>query len=199
MQYCSAVILLHRPSANFGTGTAGCPPSESRNICIENATSIAQFLQEYRSCHGDATTLSGVALHTIATAATTLIADIAERKESGASSQLLSLKACVRTLGELEQTYIVARRVRRIIQLVMRLCQLDFDKGVGQQVTPPVEVTPANRFNRVDMFSSQDLFGEMSMGDSSLAETPFLGCSPFSLDEFLPLSSQSDILYPLEM
>jgi hypothetical protein len=151
LQYCSATILLHRSTAHFGTaGTSATISADSeaaRNTCVAAACQIALILSDYQIHHGSASTMSGVALHTIATAATTLIANIVESRGSGGcasaktmESQLMYLKQCMRTLGQLEKSYFVTSRVRKIIQLVIRLLNLDLGQ---QQLVPPVVSPPA--------------------------------------------------------
>ncbi|KIW88706.1 uncharacterized protein Z519_10752 [Cladophialophora bantiana CBS 173.52] len=197
MQYYSCKIHLHRPTANFGVKMsemdAQC--NKSRQICIDNAKNIATALQDYRNMYGNASNLSGVALHVIATASTILIADIAERRSADVAFQFSALKTCVRTLGELEKTYIVARRVRRIIQLVMRLCHFESEYLDFQQAND-VGRNPASLF-----FAVQDAGTERTSFQPSDDHTglPSLSAySPLCIDEFLPISSQFDIMYSLE-
>ncbi|OAG35033.1 hypothetical protein AYO21_10820 [Fonsecaea monophora] len=123
MKYCAVVILLHRHMAGF---PAGSKQGHFRASCIHHAIEMTQILQDYRRTHGDARTLSGIAIFSIATAATTFIAEIAERRSSPAEAwhQLNCLKACVKTLEELQISYPVARKVRQTIQLIMRLCRI---------------------------------------------------------------------------
>ena len=82
--------------------------------------------------------MSGVGLHPISTSATILIAEIVDRKGTNSTTPKYGsttqehwrcLKRCIKSLSELEKTYLVARRVRRIVRMVMRLCNL----GDGQQ------------------------------------------------------------------
>ena len=127
MEYYSSKIHLHRPTANFGSSLAvtGAQDSLSRGICIENAENVASAIANYRSLYGDVSTMSGIGLHMIATAATILIANIAEKRSSDTSRRISALQTCIRGLCELEKTYIVARRVRRIIRLILCLCHVD--------------------------------------------------------------------------
>ena len=112
--------------------------TRSRAICVQSATHIGDLLDGYKKQHGDAASMSGVGLHPISTAATVLIAEIVDRKKMsstavkyGSTTQqhLRCLKRCILTLAELEKTYLVAKRVRKIIRMLMRLCNL----GDGQQ------------------------------------------------------------------
>lgn len=135
MQYAAAMILLHRPLAQFGkdlnfnllAGPSASASAElSRQICVDHASRIARCVQEYSDCHGSVMTMSWVSLHIVATAATTLIANIAERR-SGAdvAQQLDSLRKCLGTLNELEKSHVVTRRVRKVIQSAIRLLNID--------------------------------------------------------------------------
>ena len=91
-----------------------------------------------------ATSHTGTALHPISTAATILVAEIVDRKSSAnahlpsTQQALRCLKRCIKTLSELEKAYLVARRVRKIIQLIMRLCNL----GDAQPVSRPQTAIP---------------------------------------------------------
>ena len=128
MQYFAAMILLHRPLAHFGKDLAmqSSASEISRQICIDNACSIARLLQEYHDQHGSVLTMSWIALHIIATASTTLIANIAERKAgSNVDHQLGYLRKCLDALNELEKSHVVTRRVRKVIQHAIRLLNLD--------------------------------------------------------------------------
>ncbi|KAL1905645.1 hypothetical protein Sste5344_008583 [Sporothrix stenoceras] len=150
MQYSAAVILLHRPLAQFGNAQedpkTNQPPSysqgpygqyqpprpspkeTSRQICIQHACLIAQYLQQYEECHGSLRTLSWITLHMIGTAATTLIATLSERPGSSSSNAaylVSSLQTCIRSLGALEESHLPTRRVRKLILHAMRLLNLE--------------------------------------------------------------------------
>lgn len=220
MQYRSATILLHRPTAGFGTPSSHLTASNpsSRSTCVASAAQIARFLQDYDEHHGNASTMSGVALHTISTAATTLIAEIAERKGSEDTSQLFScLRRCIRSLAELEKSYRVARRVRKISQLVMRLCNLDgpiggqSDGGGGKAVVvdkPPIELHDhGGGGGGGEQSVYQTVYPVSTTATSaSLANYPpdllpdmsLLEHDLYSVDDVLPTTSQFDILYSFE-
>ncbi|KIW78191.1 hypothetical protein Z517_08024 [Fonsecaea pedrosoi CBS 271.37] len=216
MQYYSCKIHLHRPTANFGVRVSEIDDVDaqryrSRQICIDNAKNIATALQDYRNVYADASTLSGVALHVIATASTILIADIAEKRSAAdAAFQFSALKTCVRTLGELEKTYIVARRVRRIIQLVMRLCHFESEYvDFQQQANANANVNEIAARNPVSgLFnvlheagaSFQTPLSSTNDDDNNTGlPLPTLSAySPLYIDELLPISSQFDIMYSLE-
>jgi hypothetical protein len=211
MQYSSAMILLHQPTARFGCRLLNDEQENrsaiSRIQCVHYATEIARFLQDYRRKHGDASSLSGVSLHAIATAATTLVADVAERKRNpeSISLEMESLRICVRTLGELETTYFVARRVRKIIQLIIRVCHLESEYLANHQV---VVVTPAPCAQLVDTvgehLTEDDNSDHQQSTETNSDMNPFLeaaipsGYSPFAFDEFLPTSSYFDIFHTFD-
>lgn len=156
--------------------------------------------------------MSGVALHTIATAATTLIANIVERRGSGISdgvkpmeSQLLCLKQCMRALGQLEKSYFVTRRVRKIIQLVIRLLNLD----MGQKLTLPF-VSPPSMPSVPEIGMQREMepvpIVPPSAGtsdDASSLAMEMWDCpestSPFMVEDFLfPAPTQFDFLSSYE-
>ena len=209
MQYYSAIILLHRSAAHFGTTIKPTADSEvARQKCVYNACQIAQILKNYQTIHGSVSTMSGVALHAIATGATTLIANIAEAggKEdrldgSSMASQLSYLKQCMRALSQLEKSYHVTRRVRKIIQLVIQLSNLDLDQQLNEAYDAPssgrsrsVPEIPTN----LQPFpaSSSDSVASYVLGDIQMESWH---CSdptfPFKIDNFsFPTIMQYDFV-----
>ena len=153
MQYYSALILLNRPKAGFGTSSSSSNAhdvpdvtAQSRSSCLQSAVQVANLLQDYEKQHGSASMLSGVALHIISTAATILIAEIADRKgiattEASETKTIQQyfwcLKRCTTSLSELEKSYLVARRVRKIVQLIMKLCNLGESQQTQYHPTQP--------------------------------------------------------------
>ncbi|PGH36637.1 hypothetical protein GX50_00499 [[Emmonsia] crescens] len=128
MQYCAAIIILYRPLAGFGkSDTRKVETSDKfRNICVQHAVRIANYLTDYRAFHTNATTLSGIALHIIEMACTIFISEIAERlKTTDVTNEYTYLAICVKTLLELEQTYLVAQKVRKILKKIVNVCNLD--------------------------------------------------------------------------
>jgi hypothetical protein len=124
--------------------------------------------------------MSGVALHTIATAATTLIANIVESRagESGAAgsiaeSQVICLKQCMGALGQLETSYFVTRRVRKIIQLVIRLVNLDLGQQPALPFAPQAPIAPVPE---MEMLHKTELI---------VMEPPY--CSPCDNQSALPM------------
>ncbi|KAF2801806.1 uncharacterized protein BDZ99DRAFT_213426 [Mytilinidion resinicola] len=196
MQYAAALILLHRPVAHFGTdsdSTAHTSASEtSRQICVYNACLIAQYLQEYYEKHGSVLTMSWVALHIIATASTTLVANIAERKGSiGFKSQLSCLQTCMRSLNELEKSHVVTRRVRKVIQHAIRL--LDLDSTIdSMSASLPYEGSSSQLagLSAPLVTPSQDL----AFASARLEAIPEV----FQFNDLLPVWSQFDMLNSFE-
>ncbi len=132
MQYAAAVILIHRPLAQFGKELSleNASAEISRQTCIEHACLIAQYVQQYSACHGSVMTMSWISLHIVATAATSLIANIAERRLGiDVDHQLDCLRKCLVTLNELEKSHVVTRRVRKVIQSAIRLLNIDAALG----------------------------------------------------------------------
>ena len=200
MQYFSSKIILHRATAEFGSAVPqqSAQSDKSRQICVENAKSIANALHDYRATYGDATTLSGVGLHVIATASTILIADISERKSIDVAGQAVALNTCVLALSEMEKTYTVARRVRRIIRLVMGLCHLDFDNINIPQDLPEKgqaafssEVAPMNPQVQAQF---SEFMGTASGSDAS--NVPWY--NHFYVNDLMNGASQFDIMYSLD-
>lgn len=204
MQYYSSKIILHRPTANFGStpsSQATHPPGPSQQICLENAKSIATVLEDYRRAYGSAATLSGVGLHIIATASTILIAGIAEKRTGDTTDLVLALKTCVRSLSEMEKTYIVARRVRRVIRLVMGLCHLDIDSMDTQADTTPL----LTNGGMVDIdIPSVGSGSDLTAGGPEAFDFPTDGINLANMYQFLwsgnspQASSQFDIMYSLD-
>lgn len=202
MQFYSTKIILHRAIAGFGSTLtqSTAQNNTSKQICIDNAKNIASALQDFRLTYGEATTMSGVALHVIATASTVLIACIAEKRSADLSDLCLALKTCIRSLSEMEKTYPVARRVRKIIRLIMGLCYLDVDNIDSQQDTSRITALTRDPSNALAIdtdcstSTSSFQFQEGAMDLSSLSRWDFLcpGDSPQGLAQF-------DIMYNLDI
>jgi len=99
--------------------------------------------------------MSWVALHMIATAATTLIAAAVEGRDGSDPTHLLAcLKTCLGSPGELEKSHVVTKRVKKVIQHAMRLLHLDEQlasdwssmpwANAGQSLTTPLIEEPAS-------------------------------------------------------
>jgi hypothetical protein len=179
MQYYSSKIHLHRPRASFGSRLSEMSVQRdvSRQICIDNAKNIASALQDYRDIYGDACTMSGVGLHIISTSATILIAGIVENR----SSDLIpALQSCVSTLRELERSYIVARRVRRIIRLIVGLCHIEIEAFPSPRAY--TTKVPMNLFSGgLDINDDSTAF-QFSNDDSDI--TTVLGYGSLWMDDF---------------
>lgn len=129
MQYSAIQILLHRPNSGFGNTDRRnvVEAVTSRSECVYHANHIARLVQDYRNHHGEAYTMLGSALYNTTMAATTLVAEIAEKRKDrkgGECEEWANLMACLRTMKELENTEIVARNVCKIVQTVMKVCNV---------------------------------------------------------------------------
>ena len=158
---------------------------KARHNCVQSAMRMGDLLQDYDREHGHAQAMSGksfpfvhlrslpstittsyfstigTALHPISTAATILVAEIVDRKSSpnaplpSTQQALRGLKRCIKTLSELEKAYLVARRVRKIIQLIMRLCNLgDAQPTSRPQTAIPGQTSSSSSTNRVGVPAS---------------------------------------------
>ena len=199
MQYYSALILLCRPSAGFGTpgplekdDATSDLTMRSRATCVKSAMHVGDLLEEYKKQHGDASTMSGVALHPISTAATVLIAEIVDRKKMsstalkyGSTTQqhFRCLQRCIVTLAELEKTYLVAKRVRKIIRMLMRLCNLGDRRGDSRPnghsnarstvpMTAVQEMPPNVQYQQQYHHESHGQYAAVNGEDSGIAVTP---------------------------
>lgn len=199
IQFCAAMILLHQPVAKFGSRSLESEDrsAHSRRQCIHFATTIASYLQDFQQQYGDATQLSGVALHSTALAATTLIAIIAERKSPDVSARMQSLRSCVLALAELETTYRVARRVRKIIQLIIRVCHLETEFVESQHRSASASSHPATLVGNSTIeneVAEHALPCDMEFPD----ETVLSEYSSFAFDESLLMSAQFDVFHTFD-
>jgi hypothetical protein len=195
MQYYSSKIILHRATAEFGSAVpqAFALSDRSRHICVDNAKSIATALIDYRQTYGDATTLSGVGLHIIATASTILIADISEKRSNDIAAEIVALNTCVLALTEMEKTYTVARRVRRIIRLVMGLCHLEVDSIDALPEQDKEQMPVALPVAGAD-YSSQANFAQF-VGQANEMPNWY---NFFYANDLMSGASQFDIMYSLD-
>ncbi|KAI9811856.1 MAG: hypothetical protein M1827_005207 [Pycnora praestabilis] len=197
LQLSSAMILLHRPAAGFGV-VATNPSSasmESRETCVYHATKIARLLEDYRQCYGSACTILGTGLYNITTAATTLIADMVDRRSMDMSHHFSSIRTCIFSLKELEKSYLSARRVRKQLNLVMRLCNLESqpmeDRIKRKEIEQPI---PQNNQAQAEI-EAESIISEQ---DQSISDIMILENSPFTADDFLMTISQCDLLQSFE-
>ncbi|EXJ56098.1 hypothetical protein A1O7_09029 [Cladophialophora yegresii CBS 114405] len=200
LMFCAAMILLHQPTAKFGSRSSSeseAGSAYSRRQCITYSAAMASCLQNFQQQHGDVTTLSGVALHSIALASTTLVALIAEKKSADVSAQMRSLKTCVRALGELESTYVVARRARKIIQLIIRVCHLETDYVESRPRPTRVSASPSSFLeNRAP--EQEAVEGPLPLDVDIPDGTGLSEYSPFAFDEHLPMSAQFDVFHTFD-
>ena len=218
MEYYSSKIHLHRPTANFGSPRGAVEPQStlSRRICIENAESIANAITNYKNCYGDVTTMSGIGLHMIATATTILIASIAEKQSANTSRQMHVLQVCIQGMCELEKTYFVARRVRRIIRLILGLCHIDIEHASHYQESHQHQLHhhmqslgtgPKTRntddflslFDHTDLALQDDATNDFGLPDADSEMTSMADYAPLWMDESQVPSGygQYDIMYNL--
>lgn len=120
------IILLNKHNAGFGNYEDSCDAQavRSRQACVKNALRVSNLVQDYTAHHGSAYTLVGSALYNITMAATILIADIAEKKKLNSVTNLAPLTTCLNVMKEMEGAEIVARNVRKIVQTIMRVCDV---------------------------------------------------------------------------
>lgn len=188
MQYAAANILLHRPLAQFGNASQATLNNVSRQICVQHSCLIAHYLRDYHDEHGSAMTLSWIALHIVATASTTLIANIAEHSShSNEELQLSCLQTCIRALNELEKSHLPTKRARKVIQHAMRLLDLDDRVTMAPQLREFRDVPLPSIFHPL---TDIGWINGASCGDTLLPDIP----EAFSFDEFLPAGSQTDML-----
>lgn len=154
MQYSAAMILLHRPLAQFGIDQEDpfhknihsaysksarlSPRNASRQICFQHACLIAQYLQHYEYRHGSLRKLSWIALHMIGMAITALIAILSERRSDGSSTIYVasSLQMCIRSLDSLAESNVPTQRVRKL--MLQAVCLLDLESKV--KTAPPLSL-----------------------------------------------------------
>ncbi|KAK2811439.1 hypothetical protein FQN50_002062 [Emmonsiellopsis sp. PD_5] len=184
MQYSAAIILLYRPLADFGK--EGAEKSEYSNqfrlICLQHSFNITNYLTDYRNYHGNATTLSGVALHIISQAAITFIAEISERRNTDVSNEYMCLAVCVQTLLELEQTYLVAQQVRKLLKKIVRLCNLEDSRLKPAAIMPNDRIgsslgyassarpAPSSRITVMNELNDDDEYEDDAVSDEVLLQ-----------------------------
>jgi hypothetical protein len=240
MQHNSALILLNRPLAGFGahkhqssTKDLSIITLEARHICVQNAIALTELLEGYEKSHGEAFSMSGVALHPISTAATILIAEIVDSKGLPAAAastlqHMQCLKRCIKSLSEMDKSYPVARRVRKILQLIMRRSNVNDDtllkQSYGQDFEFPTSQSPgmaaqyetadtAATANKPQQHHSYQRDGDGShkqyvgsslpdhdtmMPNLSAWDSTWFPQDLFPVAENMPMTSQMDIPYSFE-
>ncbi|KAK5149138.1 hypothetical protein LTR04_000041 [Oleoguttula sp. CCFEE 6159] len=165
MQFCSAMILLHRPSVRFGTPIENASPSslESRSVCVEYAVLLTTYISDFRQFHGSARTMLGTALYNITMAAIVLIADMADRTSLLDADYSVSIDICIQALREIEDSYIVARTILKQLKYLMKRCQLlDVYKNTETIRNMGCSLLPSVGVGLMDMDSPpQNLNGQM--------------------------------------
>ncbi|KAK2795158.1 hypothetical protein FQN52_006084 [Onygenales sp. PD_12] len=184
MQYSAAIILLYRPLADFGKERAEKSEysSQFRLICLQHSFNITNYLTDYRNYHGNATTLSGVALHIISQAAITFIAEISERRNTDVGNEYMCLAVCVQTLLELEQTYLVAQQVRKLLKKIVRMCNLEDSRlkpaamipndriGSSLGYVSTARLAPSSRITPMEEFDDDDEYENDGVDDEILLQ-----------------------------
>lgn len=196
VQYCSALILLHRSTARFGIApTNASPPSlEARRICVHNATQIIHMIQDYRAHHGSASTMLGTALYNVTIAGIVLIANMADGSASVDSQQLLCIDTCIRSLEEMELSSQVAQKVLKQLRYLMRRCNLRFVPANAQASgTAALDSVPQQQQH---LMAEQDLLAE-DVGPCLDALLGPEGDASSSPHDFLQIMTECDVLNSL--
>ncbi|EXJ84557.1 hypothetical protein A1O3_05226 [Capronia epimyces CBS 606.96] len=145
IQYSALVILLNRHNAGYGNlQKRNCAHSQkSRKACVEHALITSQLLQDYAAHHGSANTMMGSVLYNITSAATIVVAEMAEKNRRDVPKESAALAICLNAMKEMESAEIVARNVRKIVQTIMRVCNVqnnysydDGNAGAGAGAGP---------------------------------------------------------------
>ena len=126
LQFHSAMILLHRSTARFGTNHAETTPTaqESRAVCVKHVLQMTCILDDYRMAHGSAMTLLGTALYNVTLAAVVLIAIRAEQSSDVSNEYLPNLTTCIAALEEIQLSYVSAKTILKQLRYLMRRCKL---------------------------------------------------------------------------
>ncbi|KAK5169216.1 hypothetical protein LTR04_006156 [Oleoguttula sp. CCFEE 6159] len=186
MQYSAIMVLVHRHNAGFGDMVKRHTPQavKSRKECVEHASRMARLLDDYKAHHGNAYTLIGSALYNITMAATTLVADISEKSNEDSSNESAYLATCLRTMKEMENSEIVARSVRKIVQTIMRMCNVGKTSGYTRRGS--ASHTEEFRPVRWEMEQTHPQVATMEQ-DSNLGNTmAALNFEAFDMDSFFP-------------
>jgi len=191
MQYCSALILLHRPTARFGIAptSASVTSLEARRICVHNATRIIHMVQDYRQHHGSASTMLGTALYNVTIAGIVLIANMADDSSSVGPQQLLCIDTCIRSLEEMELSSQVAQKVLKQLRYLMRRCNLRFVPS--NALAPETALTSVQQALMADQHSLPEDVGQCL---STLLGPDVDASSPH---DFLQIMTECDVLNSL--
>lgn len=115
MQFCVAMILLHRPTAKFERLLAEATEEilQSREVCVQRATEIITMVEDYERHHGSANSMFGTVLYNVTLAGTILIANLSDPRSLDNRQCLKNANSCLRILKDLNSSYIVARPIRK--------------------------------------------------------------------------------------
>jgi hypothetical protein len=91
-------------------------------MSVKHALIISKIVQNYAAVYGSANTMMGPALYNITTAAITLIAEITQKHGHDVAEESASLSICLRAVKEMESADSVARKVRKLVQTIVRVC-----------------------------------------------------------------------------
>lgn len=120
----------------------------------------------------------GSALYHITLAATTLIAEIAEKKKNNVAAELAALTTCLSVMKQMESAELVALNVRRIVQTIMRVCELQrFPMDMGQPTEPTIANKPPDAiFQPNETMSNTSVLGSLegTTSPTPLQYDPFL-------------------------
>ncbi|KAK3720891.1 hypothetical protein LTR37_003554 [Vermiconidia calcicola] len=194
LQYSAMTILVNRHNAGFGSPEKRNYPdtTRSREQCLHHAFRIARILQDYRTQHGDTSTMLGSALYNTTMAATTLVAEVSETRKDGASEEMLCLMICLRTMKEMEHTEIVAKNVYNIVQTIMRVCNvhdvnLDLDLFSTNGMSPPLP--------RIESPIAQyDPSATMGLNQTTLAMWPAFDFEGIDMGAAFPFAFEQPVL-----
>lgn len=121
-------------------------------------------------------------------AATTLVAELAENKKDGSRDEVDCLMACLRTMKEMENTEIVARNVYKIVQTIMRVCNVG---DALQDLSSLPSASPATRQDPFQALSDPSLVGQ---SQTTLAMWPALDFEGMNMDETFSFSVEQPML-----
>ena len=216
MQLLTALILMHRPFADYGVLTSrgstlprissqlpGYTQAASRLICTDNSRRIAKFLQVFRQRYGIRRIFSmggWIAL----TAAMSLALDLSSTPKGSNVSEGLkkALDVCVDTLQELGQSFPLARKHHSIVLSFLKFCGNPIEAAVEQSELPSFQAQPSQdaTMQWQDLLVSQPMMSHTGMKPpgnqtdfdwwswflSQSSTIPWNGTLPFENDSFLP-------------
>ncbi|KAK5010639.1 hypothetical protein LTR28_008574 [Elasticomyces elasticus] len=117
-------------------------------------------------------------------AATTLVADISEKHNEDSSNESAYLATCLRTMKEMENNEIVARSVRKIVQTIMRVCNV----GKRPGYLPQRSVSHVEEFRPVhwEMDRPHPQIVPMEQDGNPGSTMAALSFEAFDMDSFFP-------------